>query len=114
MCTFLSASATVVPLLHHQEHLQNSNDDVPYALCIELVADRFLRRMVRILVVGTTQYYIDPTSATSFSSPHLLLQGTVIRESVIANRCEDILESICLSNKRQGSRMYCIHHNFLS
>lgn len=54
MCTFLSASATVVPLLHHQEHLQNSNDDVPYALCIELVADRFLRRMVRILVVGTT------------------------------------------------------------
>ena len=41
------------------------------------------------------------------------MKGTVIRESVIENRCEDILESICLSNKRYESFTNTLHLNCL-
>ena len=52
--------------------IENTNQEASTkVMCIELVGDRFLRRMVRIIA------------------------GTVIRESVLENRNEEILLDIC-------------------
>jgi tRNA U38,U39,U40 pseudouridine synthase TruA len=58
LCTLYCARAFLI-------HLDSSTDSegirsfepVPFGLCIELVGDRFLRRMVRILVVRILFYY---------------------------------------------------------
>ena len=78
------------------------------ALCVELVGSRFLRRMVRLIVVTslrTPSSLLFPLYAL-FSSPFTLQlwfeQATAVRESVLAEslRNENILLDIAISGKR--------------
>jgi tRNA U38,U39,U40 pseudouridine synthase TruA len=75
---------------------------VQLGLCVELVGSRFLRRMVRLIVVmHEVQYSL--ICLTLISSPSLSTeQATAVRESVLAeaDRNENILLDIATSGNR--------------
>jgi hypothetical protein len=114
----------------NQDSTQSSARHQPVAVCVELVGSRFLRRMVRLLVVRYTAFdfsllfvgcirYINCSNRCRSSTTVLsfLTQGTAIRESMLIHdpdpsdhssredrkevvRDEDILLRICRSRDR--------------
>jgi hypothetical protein len=81
-------------------------EEVP-VLCIEVVGNRFLRRMMRIIAVSIICYLEFSSNLILYNT---VIQGTVIRESVLPRdvRNENILKLICSSQDRYIAAYYCI------
>ena len=66
ICTLHRVRASLVSLTHHDE----CNEEAPKAIAVELVGDRFLRRMVRILVVSEKNRTVSSLDSLLFVAGH--------------------------------------------